>query len=56
MVLKVIEKFKRDNESNVETGLKPLEPIDLDKRFTQAGYVLDTETIANIYEWIIESN
>lgn len=48
MILKIVEKFKRDNDWNIKNGYKTLNYLDLDKRLTDAGCVVETSKLKRI--------
>ena len=48
MILKIIEKFHRDNEKNITEGLKPLDHKDLDKRLTNQGITIPISQLIKI--------
>jgi len=48
VILKIVEKFKRDNDWNIKNGYKALNYLDLDKRLTDAGCVVETRKVIEI--------
>jgi|LGVE01.1.fsa_nt_gb hypothetical protein len=48
MILKIVEQFKRDSDWNIKNGYKSLSYLDLDKRLTNAGCVVETKEIKRI--------
>ena len=52
MILKIVEQFKRDSDWNVTNGYKELNYLDLDKRLTDAGCIVETKRIKKIADSI----
>lgn len=48
MILKIIEKFHRDNKENITEGRKPLDHKDFDKRLTMSGVTLSSEKVKKL--------